>query len=496
MRNLVRVLIPVLILPPIFYGIQAYPVLEKQIEDRRSLVPAYDIARQFAREISIVESRQEGLPSNYGSILAAYGQVTVHPMVAESAGLIPADPDRSLLERLVAKWILWRRKLPLDLLEADPVREIAKSLEAVRLKEMRSAARRQEIVAKHVVDCLKAPLPVFAGDVILRSGLPPGMKEKGIVFCGEKVPIERDDVLRRVRYQLEYLLTDLRQTTKLWLQRRDRYGQAVAGILKTEGIPVEFSLLPALESGYSASATSPSQARGWWQFVRATAVKSLAQDPNLDWTLRVNESKDERCDLILSTRAAARYLTWMRSRLSDSSGPVSWLTVAAAYNAGLNELQYRTAVYKTNSYWDAKLPLETENYVPRWIALWIIDAHRDYYGMESAFITALEFDTLQEIRLSRDLPLSVVAVASNAPLRFIRELNGGVQKGETAFRASLQKDGTAHTIHVPKGCKESVLKTLRERAFLEKGLSEGSGSPVSKKSDVSAQNGTIPSGSQ
>jgi membrane-bound lytic murein transglycosylase D len=289
---------------------------------------------------------------------------------------------------------------------------------------------------------------------------------------------------------------DLRQTTKLWLQRRDRYGQAVAGILKTEGIPVEFSLLPALESGYSASATSPSQARGWWQFVRATAVKSLAQDPNLDWTLRVNESKDERCDLILSTRAAARYLTWMRSRLSDSSGPVSWLTVAAAYNAGLNELQYRTAVYKTNSYWDAKLPLETENYVPRWIALWIIDAHRDYYGMESAFITALEFDTLQEIRLSRDLPLSVVAVASNAPLRFIRELNGGVQKGETAFRASLQKDGTAHTIHVPKGCKESVLKTLRERAFLEKGLSEGSGSPVSKKSDVSAQNGTIPSGSQ
>ncbi len=473
MRNVLGILIPVLVLPPIYYVILAHPVLEKEIDRRLSLLPVYDVARQLSTEIALADARREGLPGNYGSVLDAYGQVTAHPVMTELAALSGATEHRPLPEKLVAKWILSRRKLPLDLLDADPVREIMENLEVARLKESRSAARRQEIIARHVFDCLKFRFPESGRVVRVRSELPPGMIEKGLIFCGEKVPLERTDVLRRVEYQVEYLLTDLRETTKLWLKRRDRYGEVVAAILRNEGVPVEFSVLPALESGYSASATSPSQARGWWQFVKGTAVNSRAQDPNLDWTLRVNDSRDERCDLVLSTRSAARYLTWMRSRLSDSSGPAGWLTVAAAYNAGLNELQYRTGVYRTNSYWDIKLPLETENYVPRWIALGIIDSHREFYRMEVPPTKALEFETLRELRLSRDLPLSFLAVVSDSSLRFIRELNGAIQKSETAFRASSPNNEAVHTIHVPTGCKESVLKALREKAYVE---NEGLGS--------------------
>jgi len=55
----------------------------------------------------------------------------------------------------------------------------------------------------------------------------------------------------------------------------------------------------------------------------------------------------------------------------------------------------------------------------------------------------------------------------------IGELIGAIQKSETAFRASSPNIVAVHTIHVPTGCKESVLKALREKAYVE---NEGLGS--------------------
>jgi membrane-bound lytic murein transglycosylase D len=174
----------------------------------------------------------------------------------------------------------------------------------------------------------------------------------------------------------------------------------------------------------------------------------------------------------------------MRGKLSGASGPASWLIVAAAYNAGLSELQSRVGVYKTSSYWDMKLPLETENYVPRWIALWLIDSYRTFYGVEVPPTPSLQFETLENIRLARDVPLGLVAAVSESSVRFIRELNGSVQKGETAFRASAQGNGTLHTIHLPVGCKESVLKALRERGYVQTETSGATEATPSRKGNV------------
>jgi membrane-bound lytic murein transglycosylase D len=288
-----------------------------------------------------------------------------------------------------------------------------------------------------------------------------------LVFCGEKVPVERTDVRRRIEYQIAYLLTDFRDSTGIWLKRRDRYGEAIKRILEREGVPWEFALLPALESGYSRTVVSPSMARGWWQFVRPTAVRSSAKEPELDWALQVDGWRDERRDLAISTRSAARYLKWLRTKLGASDNHSSWLTAAAAYNAGFSETKFRIAAYHTPWYWDMKLPLETENYVPRWIAFSIIDANRRFYGLGVPPIAPIHFDTIEGIQLSRDLPLTFLATVTQSSVRFIREINGGLAQNETAFRAGRNKRDFTHTIHVPKGWKVRVIKALKSQQYLK-----------------------------
>jgi hypothetical protein len=114
-----------------------------------------------------------------------------------------------------------------------------------------------------------------------------------------------------------------------------------------------------------------------------------------------------------------------------------------------------------------KLPLETENYVPRWIAFSIIDANRRFYGLGVPPIAPMHFDTIEGIQLSRDLPLTFLATVTQSSVRFIREINGGLAQNETAFRAGRNKRDFTHTIHVPKGWKARVIKALKSQQYLK-----------------------------
>jgi membrane-bound lytic murein transglycosylase D len=467
MKSFFYLILPALVLPVFYFVLAAYPVLNEEVEERRALLSVYDLSRQLRREVDRAERVSGDLPPTYRSILADYGELTSHGAVEKLAELSVPVRHRDVPEQALAALILWRKGLPADFLAADPVREIEVTLRDVEQKERLSDAAREKIISSDVLEYLRFEPPPSHTVSRVTSGFPPGMLEKGLVFCGERVPLERSDVRRRIEYQIAHLLDDLRETTVVWLKRKDRYGPIIKTILQKEGLPVEFALLPALESGYYSGALSPSRARGWWQFLKATAVDSLAQTPALDWSLRIDKSKDERCDLILSTRSAARYLKWLRSKLSSSHGDVSWFIAAAAYNAGLNETQWRMTTYKTASYWDIKLPLETEDYVPRWIAFAIIDEHRQFYGMSVPTIGALEFDTIRNVRLNRDLPLGVLAAITESSVRFLREINGALEKGENLFTASTETNARVHTIHIPKGTRKAVISALRTGNYLK-----------------------------
>lgn len=319
---------PCFLVPVICFAMVYYPAVERDVHARLPLLAAYYVSRQLAAEIAYADSRGGELPINYGSIIKTYGKVPANMDFKaleglSSSGRIPGPP-----ESLLARFILWNENLPSDFFIADPVRDVGVQLGAIRRHEVIAASKREAILSRHILECLSYRPPDTLTVTTPGKGLPPGTTKAGFIFCGERIPLERADVRRRIEYQLTYLLTDFRNTTGIWLKRKDRYGEIISRILHMEGVPSELALLPALESGYNRTVMSRSMAHGWWQFVRPTAVQSIAKDPEQDWTLQVDGWKDERRDLALSTRSAARYLKWLRTKISDSANRSSWLTAA------------------------------------------------------------------------------------------------------------------------------------------------------------------------
>ena len=468
MRDFINLLISASILPPLFLIALTYPDIRKEVEARLPLLPIYYISQQLHRELAQYDTDSESALGGYASILSSYGHLPNHPQIKELTELSGSGSDIALSKRLIGQLVLWTKGLPTELMHADPVRDIIDRLSIVRKEENLLRRKLDNYLRMETLRYFRylPPEPV-GGPVHLRKGLPPGVQKKGFTFCGESIPLNRSDIKRRIVHQIEYLASDFSSTTALWLKRRDRYGPMVESILKQEGVPREFALLPALESNYSRSALSPLLARGWWQFIKPTAVNATSSHPSLDWTLRVDKWHDERCDLALSTKAAARYLKWIRLALRRGSKQASWLTVAAAYNGGITQVGKRAKAYRTTVFWDIKLPLETEEYVPRWVAFAIIDAHREYYGFDVPSLNPLQFDSIENVRLTRDLPLNLLAVLTEASTRFIREINGSLPDDRHTIRAPRQKSEPSPTIHVPKGWEKTVVEALKATSYIE-----------------------------
>lgn len=127
----------------------------------------------------------------------------------------------------------------------------------------------------------------------------------------------------------------------------------VEPILRSEGIPPELIAVLLVESAGNPLALSPKGARGLWQFMPETARR---------YGLRVDGERDERLDLELSTRAAARYLRDLYRRFGD------WPLALAAYNAGAVQVERALAQGGEGDFWSLSaqrlLPQETRAYVP------------------------------------------------------------------------------------------------------------------------------------
>lgn len=120
-------------------------------------------------------------------------------------------------------------------------------------------------------------------------------------------------------------------------------------ILRNEGVPVEIGAIPWVESDYDVGCHSHMAAAGPWQFIRGTAI---------DLGLEMNDEIDERYSWIAATRAAARYLREMHSRLGE------WSLAIAAYNCG-EGMVYSRMGENLLSFEQIDLPDETEQFVPR-----------------------------------------------------------------------------------------------------------------------------------
>ncbi|MBM3303005.1 MAG: lytic transglycosylase domain-containing protein [Deltaproteobacteria bacterium] len=310
---------------------------------------------------------------------------------------------------------------------------------------------------------------------VVPYGFPSRIEAHGLTFASHDVPLSRHDVRTRILHEINHLLLDRRSKLLAWLSRADALRHVISPILSKYGVPSAFLYLAAIESSYDPRALSSAGAFGYWQFIKSTALHGPPDSAEYDWKMNITSWKDERADLIRSTHAAARYLAWMNAvkkidlnTQGQKSGFQDWLLAAAAYNAGPARVIQRMNLFGASSYWDVPLPSETERYVPRLIAVWIISNHRKFYDVHLPGSHSVAFDTLNDVRLVKDLPFAAMAKLLGTTPRDVWRLNSQIPAEKAVFPARSGRTVIPHTIHVPKGKAKEFRARLVANGYTKK----------------------------
>ena len=189
------------------------------------------------------------------------------------------------------------------------------------------------------------------------------IKPKNVDFAGEKVDVNSNNLWERFDKEL-LKNTYWQSNTMLYIKRANKYFTVIEPILKKNNIPEDFKYLAVIESGLE-NVTSPSGAKGFWQFLKSTAK---------EYNLEVNYAVDERYNLEKSTQAACDYLNEAFKKFN------SWTLAAAAFNMGMNGLQRALDNQKVENYYDLHLNSETSRYVFRILAVKEILQNPQKYG--------------------------------------------------------------------------------------------------------------------
>ena len=198
--------------------------------------------------------------------------------------------------------------------------------------------------------------------------------------------------------------------------RASRYLYHTVREAERRNIPTELALLPVIESSYDPLANSNAAAVGLWQFIPSTGrIYGLNQ----------SASFDGRRDVIESTRAAYDFLTTLYNQFG------SWELALAAYNAGPGRIQsainYNQARGLSTDYWSLKLPTETMNYVPRFLAVaQIVKSPNNYNIYLPAIANRQHF---RSVPANVGVTLNDVSNLTDVSYDELRALNPGLLSG-------------------------------------------------------------------
>ncbi len=180
--------------------------------------------------------------------------------------------------------------------------------------------------------------------------------------------------------------------------------------IEKRGMPTELALLPFVESAMQPEAISHAKAAGLWQFIPSTG-KLYSLEQNL-W-------RDERRDVIASTRAALDYLQKLYGDFGD------WHLALAAYNWGEGAvgraLARNRAQKKPLVYTALRMPRETQYYVPKLQAIKNIVRDPARYGI--TLPTVRNEPYFVALTKSRDIDVATAARLAEMPLDEFRALN-------------------------------------------------------------------------
>jgi len=184
-----------------------------------------------------------------------------------------------------------------------------------------------------------------------------------LYLAGEEMPLDLFYVKEALDRELS-VNTYWHSSTLQLIKKSYRWFPLFDSILQAKGIPADFKYLAVIESGLS-NVVSPSNAVGYWQFLKGTAK---------EFGLEVNKEVDERYHVEKSTIAACNYFLESYEKFGN------WTLVAAAYNAGNRGVSKQMERQKSTSYYDLLLSDETSRYVYRIAAMKIIFEDPESYG--------------------------------------------------------------------------------------------------------------------
>ncbi len=175
-------------------------------------------------------------------------------------------------------------------------------------------------------------------------------------------------------------------------------------------MPLELKYLAIVESALRPRAKSRVGATGIWQFMFSTGKL---------YGLDISSYVDERMDPILSTEAAAKYLSKLYEIFGD------WDLALASYNSGPGNVS--KAIRRSGgriNYWNIRhhLPRETAGYVPAFLATMYIFEYAEEHGYkpQKPEINYFETDT---VRVKEMLTLQQVSAYTGVSLEEIQFLN-------------------------------------------------------------------------
>lgn len=222
--------------------------------------------------------------------------------------------------------------------------------------------------------------------------------------------------------------TGLRERFAAGVEVSRRYLPEMEGIFRREGLPIELTRLPLVESCFNVRAYSKVGAAGIWQFMPATARLYM----------RVDRAVDERRDPIVSTRAAAEYLRANYEVLGN------WPLAISAYNHGRAGMANAVAavgssdlVQIIHNYHGPAFKFASRNFYAEFLGA--LDVERNFTKYFGALYPAHPQRT-DSVIIPNHVTLKTVAQASKAEVDTLVDLN-----------PALTHDVISGKLRVPKG---------------------------------------------
>lgn len=195
-------------------------------------------------------------------------------------------------------------------------------------------------------------------------------------------------------------------------ERSQRYLFYITEEVERRGMPSEIALLPMIESAFNPGAYSVGRASGIWQFIPSTG-KNFGMQQN--WWY------DGRRDIVSATNGALNYLQQLHDQFGD------WELALAAYNWGEGAVARAQArnrkAGKPTNYASLRLPRETQNYVPKLLAIKNIVSNPERFGLKLTHIANQPY--FAAVATARRIDVKLAAELADISLEEFNALNPG-----------------------------------------------------------------------